>query len=143
MHQADDALAPKTVEAQANRFASAFLMPAEEIRGDLPPRADWVHLLTLKQRWQVSIAALLRRANDLEVMSDEAYTQAMRTLGTRGWRIEEPGDLGPPESPRLLALAIKAAHVDSATLATWTGWPHALIDDVVAASVDPRPRINI
>jgi Zn-dependent peptidase ImmA (M78 family)/DNA-binding XRE family transcriptional regulator len=143
MHQADKILAPKVVEIQAYRFASAFLMPADEIYGELPSKADWVHLLTLKQRWQVSLSALLRRANDLGVMSDSTYTQAMRTINTRGWRTEEPGDLGAAESPRLLALAIDIAKVDTAALAAETGWPIALIDEVVIASADARPRLSI
>src|SRR6266568_674101 len=96
MHQASKILATKAVEAQAHRFAAAFLMPADEIRDELPSKADWVHLIALKQRWQVSINALLRRANDLNIMSDSTYTQAMRTISNRGWRTEEPGDLGAP-----------------------------------------------
>lgn len=143
MHQANKILATKAVEAQAHRFAAAFLMPADEIRDELPSKADWVHLIALKQRWQVSLSALLRRANDLNIMSDSTYTQAMRTISTRGWRTEEPGDLGAPEAPRLLTLAVKAAKVDSTTLATETGWPFALIDDVLAASSDDRPLIDI
>ena len=143
MHKPDSSLAPKTTEAQANRFASAFLLPAEEIRDQLPSGPDWVRLLTLKQRWHVSLAALLRRASDLAVMSDPTYTQAMRTVSTRGWRISEPGELGAPESPRVLSLAIKSAATDTSGLASETGWPRALIDEVVAASADSRPALDI
>jgi len=143
MHKSDDVPAPKEVEAQANRFASAFLMPAGQIRDELPSKTDWVHLLTLKQRWQVSLGALLRRANDIGVMSNQTYAQAMRTISTRGWRIDEPGDLGTPESPRMLAFAIETARVDTASLASETGWPQGLIDEVVAASVDSRPTLYI
>jgi Zn-dependent peptidase ImmA (M78 family)/transcriptional regulator with XRE-family HTH domain len=143
MHQANKILATKAVEAQAHRFAAAFLMPADQIRDELPSKADWVRLVALKQRWQVSINALLRRANDLNIMSDNTYTQAMRTISTRGWRTEEPGELGAPEAPRLLALAIKAASINNATLATETGWPVGLIDDVLAASSDNRPLVDI
>jgi Zn-dependent peptidase ImmA (M78 family)/DNA-binding XRE family transcriptional regulator len=143
MHQAGRALATKATEAQAHRFAAAFLMPADQIRDELPSKADWVHLIALKQRWQVSIGALLRRANDLDIMSDSTYAQAMRTISTRGWRTEEPGDLGTPEAPRFLALAVNAAKIDSAALATETGWPAMLIEDVLNASIDSRPSIDI
>jgi Zn-dependent peptidase ImmA (M78 family)/transcriptional regulator with XRE-family HTH domain len=143
MHEADSSLAPKVTEAQANRFASAFLLPAEEIRDQLPAGPDWVRLLTLKQRWQVSLGALLRRASDLAVMSDAAYAQAMRTAGARGWRTDEPGDLGAPESPRMLSLAIQSAGADTASLAAGTGWPRDLIDEVVAASADNRPALDL
>jgi len=143
MHQADTVLAAKTVEAQAHRFAAAFLMPADQIRDELPSKADWVHLIALKQRWQVSINALLRRANDLDIMSNSTYTQAMRTISTRGWRTDEPGDLGAPEAPRFLTRAVKVARVDSTTLAAETGWPVTLIDDMLAASSDDRPLVDI
>ena len=143
MHEADSDFAPKVAEAQANRFASAFLLPAEEIRGQLPSGPDWVRLLTLKQRWHTSLSALLRRATDLGVMSDPIYTQAMRTVSARGWRISEPGELGAPESPRVLSLAIQSAGADIASLAAETGWPRTLIDEVVAASADNRPALDI
>jgi Zn-dependent peptidase ImmA (M78 family)/transcriptional regulator with XRE-family HTH domain len=143
MHQADNILVPKATELQAHRFASAFLMPAEEIRDELPSKTDWVYLLALKQRWQVSIGALLRRANDLAVMNDSTYAQAMRTVSTRGWRTVEPGDLGVPEAPTLLARAVEIAKVDSVILATETGWPIALINDVISASTDVRPSLDI
>lgn len=143
MHQANKILATKATEAQAHRFAAAFLMPAAQIRDELPSKADWIHLIALKRRWQVSISALLRRANDLNVMSDSTYKQAMRTISARGWRTEEPGGLGAPEAPRLLTLAMKTAEMDSATLAAETGWPLALIEDVLVASSDNRPLIDI
>jgi Zn-dependent peptidase ImmA (M78 family)/transcriptional regulator with XRE-family HTH domain len=143
MHQADNILVPKAIERQAHRFASAFLMPAEEIRDELPSKTDWVYLLALKQRWQVSLGALLRRANDLAVMSDSTYAQAMRTISTRGWRTAEPGDLGTPEAPTLLVRAVQIAKVDSVSLATETGWPIALINDVINASTDGRPSLDI
>ena len=76
-------------------------------------------------------------------MSDSTYAQAMRTVSTRGWRAEEPGDLGAPEAPRLLTLAVRAAEVDSTTLATETGWPVTLIEEVLTASTDDRPSIDI
>lgn len=91
----------------------------------------------------MSLGALLRRASDLGVMSDQAYTQAMRTLSTRGWRISEPGELGAPETPRVLSLAIEGARADTALLAAETGWPRALVDEVVAASADNRPAVEI
>jgi len=143
MHQASNIVAPKVVETQAYRFASAFLMPADEIYTELPSKTDWVHLVALKQRWQVSISALLRRANDLGVMSDQTYTQAMRTLSGRGWRIDEPGDLGAPESPSLLALAVQTAKVDASALSAETGWPTAFIEELISASSDNRPSLAI
>lgn len=111
----------KEVETQAHKFAAEFLMPAADIRAELPSRADWAHLFALKQRWHVSIAALLMRAKDLEVMSPAAYTTAMKGLSARGWRRTEPIQLGNPEGPTVTTELLKVAKTD----ATW--FPKALI----------------
>jgi len=96
----------KIVERQANEFAAAFLMPADDIMDELPSRADWPTLLRLKAKWHVSIAALLVRAKTLNVMDEHSYTQAWKALSVRGWRKHEPGDIGKPEVPVLLQRAL-------------------------------------
>jgi Zn-dependent peptidase ImmA (M78 family)/transcriptional regulator with XRE-family HTH domain len=143
MHDPGTELAPKDIETQADRFASAFLMPADQIRDELPSTLEWVRFLELKLRWQVSIGALLRRAKDLGVMTDETYLQGVRTMSARGWRTAEPGDLGTPESPRVLARAVAAAGISADALADETGWPSELIAPVLAASTDSRPEVSI
>lgn len=104
----------KEVETQAHKFAAEFLMPAADIRTELPSRADWAQLFALKQRWHVSIAALLRRAHDLEVMSPPAYTTAMKGLSARGWRRTEPIQLGHPEGPTITTELLQVARNDTA-----------------------------
>lgn len=92
----------KEVETQAHRFAAAFLLPAEEIRDQLPTTVDWPRLFDLKRHWQVSLAALLMRARTLSCMSESTYLTAIKTASARGWRRVEPVPLGPPEQPRRL-----------------------------------------
>jgi len=99
----------RAAELQAHQFASAFLMPAEDIYDQLPSKADWPRLLELKRVWQVSIAALLKRAQTLEVMTPATYMQAYKFMSVRGWRKNEPGRLGSPESPVLLQTAVNVA----------------------------------
>jgi Zn-dependent peptidase ImmA (M78 family)/transcriptional regulator with XRE-family HTH domain len=89
----------KEVEQQAHAFAAEFLMPADDIREQLPARADWPTLFKLKQHWQVSLAALLMRAKTLKRMDDAAYLTGVKAASTRGWRRSEPVPLGPPETP--------------------------------------------
>ncbi|MBV9871513.1 MAG: ImmA/IrrE family metallo-endopeptidase [Frankiaceae bacterium] len=143
MHEPDQALASKTVETQAHRFAAAFLMPADQIAQELPSKPDWQRLVQLKQKWAVSIGALLRRANTLAIMPDTTYAQAMRTMSTRGWRTEEPGDLGAPESPALLTRAAELAGASYSELSRATGWPEDCVEDVLAASADSRPDLAL
>ncbi|GAA5121311.1 XRE family transcriptional regulator [Haloechinothrix salitolerans] len=99
----------KQTEDQAHAFASAFLMPADDIRDELPSRADWPTLLYLKEKWHASIASLIVRARRLNVMDEKAYTQAWKALSARGWRKKEPGNLGKPEAPVLLRRALDVA----------------------------------
>jgi Zn-dependent peptidase ImmA (M78 family)/transcriptional regulator with XRE-family HTH domain len=144
LHGPEDA-GTKRAEDQAHRFASAFLLPADAVRGDLPVRADWRLLVDLKQHWQVSVAALLRRAKDLGRMSPEAYVQANKTISARGWRVDEPGPLGPPEQPVVIAEALRVAAglgVSLEDLAASRGLPlHDL--RAVLPAVDTRPAVRI
>jgi Zn-dependent peptidase ImmA (M78 family) len=99
----------KEVEIQAHKFAAEFLMPAADIRPELPAKADWATLFALKQRWHVSIAALLMRAKDLEVMAPPAYTTAMKGISARGWRRSEPIPLGEPEKSTVTTELLQVA----------------------------------
>jgi Zn-dependent peptidase ImmA (M78 family)/transcriptional regulator with XRE-family HTH domain len=103
----------KEVETQAHKFAAEFLMPEADIRDELPARADWATLFDLKQRWHVSIAALLMRAKDLGVMPPAAYTTAMKGLSARGWRRTEPIQLGDPEGPTITTELLKVARTST------------------------------
>ena len=120
----------KEVERQAHEFAAAFLMPAEDIRDELPERADWPTLFELKQKWQVSLAALLMRARTLGRMSENNYLTAVKAASARGWRRIEPVPLGTPEHPTCLErLLATSAGRQSLTLL-----PHAVVDALVIAT---------
>ena len=120
----------KEVERQANEFAAAFLMPADDIRDELPERADWAVLFQLKQEWQVSLAALLMRARTLGRMSENNYLTAVKAASARGWRRVEPVPLGKPEHPTCLQrlLATPAGRQSLALL------PHDVVDALVTAT---------
>lgn len=105
------------IEKQAHTFAAAFLMPASEIKEELPDMVDWPALFKLKQRWQVSLAALLMRAKTLNRITEAAYVTAIKAASARGWRRTEPVPLGAPEQPRQLltflrSTASEPAHAD-------------------------------
>lgn len=143
MHNADDR-ADKTVEQQAHRFAAAFLMPAADIAHELPSSFDVQHLIALKGHWNVSIAALLRRSRDLDVMHQQAYVNAMKALSVRGWRRKEPGDLGAPESPMLLERAVSFLESRGTSLRQLADQAGVPLDDVryvLGSSQDPRPEL--
>lgn len=81
-------------ERQADEFASELLLPADTIRVELKQsRLDLARLLDLKHRWGVSMAALLRRALTLGVVSDWQYRNLMVEMSALGYRTQEPSDM--------------------------------------------------
>ena len=69
LHNDDDA-GSSVAEKQAQAFASAFLMPRQDIENELPHIADFDRLLQLKNLWRVSMQALLYRSRSLGVMPE-------------------------------------------------------------------------
>jgi len=120
----------KEVETQAHQFAAAFLMPANEIRDQLPTTVDWPQLFALKQRWQVSLAALLMRARTLRRMNERTYLTAVKTLSARGWRRREPVPLGAPEQPDLLMRLLSTAESREAR----SYLPGSVVDSIVTVN---------
>jgi Zn-dependent peptidase ImmA (M78 family) len=82
-------------EKEANVFAGEFLAPANEIRTHLEglTTSDFRRLMALKVEWGMSMAALIRRAHDLQTISDRQYREFQVRLGKLGWRTSEPGDV--------------------------------------------------
>ena len=91
------------MEAEADTFASAFLMPARDISHML----DFVslpRLAQLKPHWKVSMAALLKRASDLGAVGPRQARYLWMQIGKAGYRLREPPELDlPREEPTLLS----------------------------------------
>jgi Zn-dependent peptidase ImmA (M78 family) len=91
-----------TMEDEAFEFASEFLMPEFEIRGTLFP-LDLDLLIRLKQKWQVSMQAILRWAKTIGALKESYYKYLMVKLSRAGWRTNEPlDDTMQPEKPKVL-----------------------------------------
>lgn len=126
----------RTVEAQAHRFASAFLGPAKSMRNVLPQDLEWGRYLSLKRGWGMSMAALVRRAKDLGVIDDAMYTRAMKQQSAYGWRQVEPGstDRSLP-TPRLLSRKMTQAGISPNLLAERTHLPEQVVLRIVGGKV--------
>lgn len=107
LHAADPEPAHPTMERQAHRFSGAILIPADALRNEWPSgRWDWRQLIRIKDRWGVSIAAILMRAMDIGLLSGSVYQSKMKYMSRKGWRRNEPGQPKPPEAPELVNQAI-------------------------------------
>ena len=83
----------KEIELQAHTFASAFLLPEEEFRKEVSPYAtNLAYYVELKKTWKVSIAAMIRRAKDLNIITTDDYSRLMRNMQKQGIRKNEPLD---------------------------------------------------
>ncbi|WP_027824313.1 XRE family transcriptional regulator [Laribacter hongkongensis] len=97
----------KMMEAQAHRFAGAFLLPAETFASEvrMPPTLD--DLLLLKRRWGVSAAAIIMRLKALELLDEDGALTLFKRRSARWGAKSEPGDEDRrPEQPRLLRRTI-------------------------------------
>ena len=89
-------LANQAVEKAANRFAGAFLMPAEALWSEVGKRRTaigWGELFLLKQLFCVSVQALTYRCRDLGIFSQSLFQRLFGEFERQGWRhppYEEP-----------------------------------------------------
>ena len=60
----------RDISHEANEFAAEFLMPEKDIKGDFKDGVTLNILADLKRKWRVSMQALLYRANDIGVITD-------------------------------------------------------------------------
>lgn len=133
----------KVVEHEAHTFAAAFLTPADQIVDDLPRRIDWPVFQRAKRRWGVSLKALVYRAHCLGLISDSAYRRGNVQLAS--WGNPEPIPLGPPESPSMLGAAMELLLDQGVTvedIAAHARLPTGMVEHVVAAATDMRPRLQ-
>jgi Zn-dependent peptidase ImmA (M78 family)/transcriptional regulator with XRE-family HTH domain len=81
----------KAIEAQAFRLASAFLLPSTTYPHEVR-RPSLATLLSLKERWRVSVKAQIRRLSDLKIIPELHATDLYKLYSAKGWNREEPMD---------------------------------------------------
>jgi Zn-dependent peptidase ImmA (M78 family)/DNA-binding XRE family transcriptional regulator len=95
----------QNIEKEANAFASEFLMPEFDIIQDLryinTIRLNIEILLRIKSKWKVSMNALLKRSEDLEVITKNQAKYLWMQMSQKGFRKMEPYPM-PAETPSLL-----------------------------------------
>jgi Zn-dependent peptidase ImmA (M78 family) len=93
MHKHGDPKETRSAEREANSFASAFLMPAKDVRATVSRRITTDIVLHAKKRWRVSAMAMAYRLSSLGLLSDWQYKSICIELGKRGYRSGEPGGI--------------------------------------------------
>jgi Zn-dependent peptidase ImmA (M78 family)/transcriptional regulator with XRE-family HTH domain len=99
------------IEKQAHAFAGAFLAPGDAMLDELNALGGRVTLHTLariKQRWGISIKALVSRFRNLGVIDADHSRSLFKQISARGWNRSEPVPVGTEEAI-WFARAIQAA----------------------------------
>jgi Zn-dependent peptidase ImmA (M78 family)/transcriptional regulator with XRE-family HTH domain len=96
----------KQIETQAFRLASAFLLPSTTYPHEVR-RPSLAMLMTLKERWRVSVKAQIKRLRDLDLIPEAHDIDLYKLYSAKGWNRFEPlDDLWPIGEPRTLANAL-------------------------------------
>lgn len=126
-------------ERQANRFASAFLAPAEPVLEDLravggrPTLNNFAHL---KDRWGFSIKGFVMRFAQLGVIEPDQARSLYKQISARRWNKHEPVPVGNESaqwllkelkkianpSPDVLGVAAVGAGIGASYFERWTDW---------------------
>ncbi len=90
------------VHEEANRFAGAFLLPADALRTELEGAPTTLEtFLAIKLKWGVSVQAAVVRAHQLGLITPYKYRTLFQRLSAKGWRTHEPlSNRVPLERPR-------------------------------------------
>jgi Zn-dependent peptidase ImmA (M78 family) len=80
----------RSVEDDADRFASSFLMPAADVEALLPKVHTLNQIAEAKKRWGVSVMALLMRLNKLDILTPWQYRTFAIQATESGYRGAEP-----------------------------------------------------
>lgn len=98
-------------EKAAYRFASAFLAPAETLRRDVGETRSAIELgelAMLKQRYRMSLQALIYRMREIGIISDGYAQEWFGKIRAKGWREVEPYELSSEEPSWLRRSAYRA-----------------------------------
>jgi Zn-dependent peptidase ImmA (M78 family)/transcriptional regulator with XRE-family HTH domain len=106
LHAFRPSLSQTDIGHEANLFASEFLMPEAQIKEDLNTDVNIARLGELKLKWRVSMQALLYRANDLGIISDNQKKYLVAQFNKLGIRRREPKefDISPEENESIFKL---------------------------------------
>lgn len=93
MHKHGDPKGDRSLEREANHFASAFLMPSDDVLARVPRFVSTDVVLKSKVRYRVSAMGLAYRLHQLNRLSDWQYKSICIDLSRRGYRSGEPGGI--------------------------------------------------
>ncbi len=115
----------KEEEQAADLFAGAFLMPSADVRRRILRVEGLNQLIEAKQRWGVSLAALVYRLNSLGIATPWQYRTLFIELSKRGHRSVEPNSITREGSILLAKVfdSLRTQDIKPRKVAAELGWP--------------------
>lgn len=104
----------KQEEEDADTFAGALLMPKNDLRKHIPRVLGLNQLIIEKQRWGVSLAALVYRLHKVFIATEWQYRTLFMELSKRGYRSVEPNSIA-REGSALLSKVFEALRFQGIT----------------------------
>lgn len=98
LHRHGPAQDSRHAEAEANEFASNFLMPFDDLVGRIHFITSLSELVQAKKRWGVSVAALAYRLNKMDIVSEWQHRSLQIEINRQNYRKKEPDTLPSEES---------------------------------------------
>ncbi len=161
LHRHGGSVRNRHAEIEAQRFASAFLMPQGSVLGCAPRAPTIDKLISLKRTWSVSLIALTHRLHALKLLSDWQYRTLCIEISERGFRKSEPSGIQ-RETSQVLNKVFGILHADGISRGSVARAVHietaeleALIFGLVIAAVpggrqkstrtekSPRPQLRL
>jgi len=107
----------KEAETQAQKFASAFLMPGRSVAARIPhsPSITLNSIINLKSIWKVAASALVRRMYDLNFLSEWIYRNLVIEMSKSGYLKNEPNAIKQRETSKLLPMVFEALRKEGIT----------------------------
>jgi Zn-dependent peptidase ImmA (M78 family) len=104
----------KSLEKRAFEFASYFLLTKQMLRSAFFGKS-MVRLVQFKERFGISLAAMIYRAEAEGILSEHQAKQLWIEFSKRGWRREEPGHVKKDRATRFEQKLESAIHLKKLT----------------------------
>jgi Zn-dependent peptidase ImmA (M78 family)/transcriptional regulator with XRE-family HTH domain len=139
----------KEIEAQANRFAAAFLLPKRFLH-EFPRNLHnvWETLFRLKKQWKASLGAMIKTAHTHRVITPSQYVRLYKDLSARGWLKSEPYEFE-AENPQIIMLAFdvigRTSGVSLDQVPAALAWKRATFEKITGVTFEPQvpPRAKV
>ncbi|NLY24343.1 MAG: ImmA/IrrE family metallo-endopeptidase [Bacteroidales bacterium] len=110
----------KQKETLCHQFSGAMLLPEEAIKAELGAHRNKIstfELANIKKQYGISMQAIVMRANECGIISDQYKNQFFFFMKQMNWRVDEPAEYqGAEESNRFEQLLFRALIEDQISM---------------------------